>query len=121
MATLTVYSSAGDGALGRYPNETTYASAHDSTNATVNSGTETNATLGNDRESDSDFRIGRIFLPFDTSSLLDDATINSATLSVYCTSIGNVTSDAIDLVQTTQASGTSLANSDYQNIGIHNG
>lgn len=65
--------------------------------------------------SPSGYYLQRHHWPFDTSSIPNDATKSSATWSAYYDATGNDNTDggSISLVQSTQASGTALANADY--------
>jgi hypothetical protein len=66
--------------------------------------------------------IRRIFIPIDTSAIPMNATINSA--SLYFTPLsyqGNTNSTTANLVQTTQASTSSLDSADYDNVGSTSG
>lgn len=69
--------------------------------------------------------IGRTFLLFDTSSLPDNTTISSATISVY--SVGAIVRDAVNdgydfitVVQSSPASNTALVLDDYDKCGAVN-
>ena len=68
--------------------------------------------------------IDRAFLPFDTSAIPVNASIISAILNIYVTSVydrdddGN---DYINVVQAFQSSNASLVNADYQDCGSDNG
>lgn len=64
--------------------------------------------------------VGRAFFPFDTSSLGGSAEIQSATFSVYVTDVYNADSVSTRLVQTTQASPTSLSADDFDQCGSLN-
>ena len=59
--------------------------------------------------------IGRIFLPFDTSTLPDNAIVSAATVQFNVTSIAS-SNGTLHAVQTTQADPTSLAAGDFDNI-----
>ena len=87
---------------------------HSQRGATAAVGTAKSPTL---------YYIYRSLLPFDTSSIPDSATITSATLSAYVASKMNYDNDGDDfitLVQSTQASSTALATTDYARTGATN-
>ena len=116
MATLTVYAGAGDGFV-RSGGNSSWDTTHHLTNGgsafpTV-SAENVNASL-----SGSNYNIDRLFFPFDTSSLPDDATIDSATFSFYITAHGGT--NTLGIVQTSQADTTTLVTEDYDQCGsIH--
>jgi len=64
----------------------------------------------------SKYRLGRVFYPVDTSGIPDTATVTSANLNVAMKANSNYR-DSI-LVETTQASGTALATSDFGTVNI---
>lgn len=67
------------------------------------------------------YTIGRVFLPFDTSTIPSNASVVSANLALYAqtTSDGDPDgNDFIALVQTSQASTGNIANSDYAKTGL---
>jgi len=66
------------------------------------------------------YYIDRIFLPFDTSSLPDNAEIVSAMLVVVFTSASGGTR-GIGMVQTTQSDPANLASGDYSRMGTTEG
>ena len=119
MATLTVYAGAGDGHINN--NSSSWSTAHDNT-----SGNATDYTT-NPSESGVDYTdqwfIKRAFLPFDTSALPDDCTINSAKIYVYVTEIQDQDNDEyayLAAVHTFQASSSSITNADYDDCGSDN-
>lgn len=72
--------------------------------------------------SGSTFRIHRVFLPFDTSSIGAGSTVLSATLSLYrsdaVTAFNNTDTTSIEIVTQTQASNTSLVTDDYDQVSF---
>ena len=69
---------------------------------------------------DSTFEITRGFFLFDTSSIPDGATVQSATFSLYVNYIDNVENDGNDFVRlatATPASNTAIVNDDYDQVG----
>ena len=73
----------------------------------------------------SNSNIQRVFLPFDTSSIPNKASIISATLEFYrddsIDTFVNDDSTRVDLIQTTQASGTSYGSGDWDSIAWTSG
>lgn len=68
--------------------------------------------------------IRRVFLPFDTSSIPAGSSVSAATLNVYVTSKTNNLDDGVDyitVVQTSQATHTTLATSDFPSVGSTHG
>ena len=116
MGQKTFYTSAGDGwAQG----SGTWDGAHDSVSAGFTTNYTNNYFKVGSAES-SGFYISRVSLPFDTSSIPDRATITSATVRLYATSIRNEDNDGndwINVVGTTVASETTLSAPDYSKIG----
>ena len=122
--TSTFYSGAGDGWTDTYPGYATWATGHDLTSAPAGrvsytgSGEEGFATVGNPDGTNTYIRRG--YLPFDTSSLPDGDDISSATLSLWVVTVldgDNDGDDWINIVQTTQASNTTLSETDYDQCG----
>lgn len=69
---------------------------------------------------DGDYDLERAFLPFDTSSLPDNAIIESAKLKLYVTDKDSgacIEGDKLCVVQTSQASVTSLSTDDFNEVG----
>jgi hypothetical protein len=126
MASTETYNSisGGDGWVGA--GATTYAAVNAATTGTANTTDSSQVFCQNDRVSGSDFQIKRYFFPFDTSSLPDNCTITAATFSWYFTKDSaptafNPNSDAVSLIQTSQASSTSLTGNDFDNVGTTKG
>lgn len=121
MATKTFYSNAGgDGAVVK-DDSSDWATTRGASTGTVadTSGTNISARC----IENGNYTIGRLFLPFDTSSLPDDAIIESVTLMVYAFfAVGdNDGDDYVAVVQSTQASSTTLAVDDFDAIGSTEG
>lgn len=96
-----------------------WATAHDRTTCTTPSDTATVLVTRCDNASGS-YRIYRSFTLFDTSSIPDADTIDSATLSLWFNSINNAQSDSIGIVQTSPASNTAIVADDFNNFtAIH--
>lgn len=73
--------------------------------------------------SSSQYRIGRLFLSFDTSRIPSGSVIDSATVRIYVVSKSNVDNDGDDwmnIVQTSQADPFILAAEDYDQCGAIN-
>jgi hypothetical protein len=64
------------------------------------------------------YALSRLFFPVNTSSLPDNAIINSATFSLFgFFSVENADSDSACVIQTSQASTSSLSTSDWNSVG----
>lgn len=115
MAQLVVNSSAGDGSCNK--DASTWAGARDVTSGGA-SYTNTVADLVSRSNSGTSFTNARAFIPFDTSSIPDSNTIQSATLKIYITNLWqNAGSIQLCLVEGSQASTSSLTGTDYDNVG----
>lgn len=69
------------------------------------------------------FFIAHVFVLFNTAALLSGATISAAVLSLYCSAKSNVDNDGDDwmnVVQSSPASNTALANGDFDQCGAIN-
>ena len=118
--TQTFYPTAGDGYI--YSSNPSWDAAHDATAGIASNYTALAATTGIIKSSKL-YYIYRTFLPFDTSSIPDDAAITSASLNVYVYAKKNDDNDGDDfitLVQTSQASTTILAKEDFDQTGAIN-
>ena len=124
FATTTNYpTSAGDGICQRNCNNVsdTYLQCHNY--ASGNSTNYTSAALEIHHsyyEHYTVWLINRMFLPIDTSSL-GGAIISSATLHFYAKKNNDVDNDALSLIQTSQASTSTLSHADYDQVGTTKG
>ena len=119
--TVTFYPSAGDGSI--YKTSVSWDSAHDATSGTNSSHTASTAYVRSGKSSVGADQIERAFLPFDTSSLPDTATITDAKLKIYVESKLNNDNDGDDwvsVVQGSQPSTTSLSTADFDLAGSIN-
>lgn len=131
---VAYYAGVGDGYVESFESnsnpQTSWDTAHDSITGTAFDNIGATANVGVDYTivalgSLDEFTIDRLFLPFDTSAISDTAAIVSATLNIYVTSKSDtITSPSgqryITVVQTTQASNTSLTEADYDQCGSVN-
>ncbi|MBI5794240.1 VCBS repeat-containing protein, partial [Candidatus Uhrbacteria bacterium] len=116
--TETFYPTTGDGYISKY--NASWDTAHDATSGSSATATSTSTLLTGTSKSSSYYYLYRSFLPFDTSSIPDDATVTSATLNIYPYSKKNDDNDGDDfvtVVQTSQASTTSLSTADFDQAG----
>ena len=117
--TATFYSGTGDGSI--QSNGSTWSATRSGTSLAVDATDESSIIRSAFLKT---YFINRGWLPFNTSSIPASATINSATTSVYVSAKQNAENDGndfISVVQTSQASETSLATSDWSAIGITEG
>jgi len=106
----------GDKALAYYDGAT-WATSHDATSANFS---YDNSYVGERIEAANHYTIRRYFLPFDTSAIADTDIVYEAIMKVYVTSVTSGDQDGEDyvaVVQSSQASATSIANSDYNDLG----
>lgn len=115
---LTYYTGSGDGDITQ--NGGSWNLAHDPSIGTVGS-TTPNISAGSDL--DTRYDVARGFLPFNTSAIPSGYVVASAVLSVYVYSTGTATvldNDAnafVSVVQTSQASSTTLIADDFDQCG----
>lgn len=70
------------------------------------------------------YYVGRSFYPFDTSSLPNSAEISAAVFSAFkdnTNTVRNDDSDSVSLIQTSQASATTLSTADFDAVGTTKG
>lgn len=124
MATLTVYSGAGDGFVGS-GSKTTWDAAHDDTTGSdVGYSTNTDRPTAGSFGGASNYNIRRGFIPLDTSSLPGGAIVTTATLDLYIQHLIDADNDSqayVSIVQTSQASSSSLVTGDIDNVGSTKG
>lgn len=123
MPTVTVYAGPGDGHIGGGSN-TSWALARSQAagdgGASTDYTTDNRPLLGWESNNAGDpktYFIHRGFLPFDTSSLPDDAVITAATLYCYVTQKYSVSAGSCCLVAGTPASNTALVDDDFDQVG----
>lgn len=118
--TTSYYSGAGDGEVRYEGSGATWDTVHDAATGTAAYATSTRAIVGSYLYSGGGYIIYRSFLPFDTSGIGSGQTISSATLKIRPSDKWNADNDGDDfiaVVQTTQASTTTLATADYDTCG----
>lgn len=118
------FSGTGDGDV-RYVGGASWDTAHDATAGTAASTTDANAFVGVGAVDIKGvtYDIYRMFLPFNTASVPATAMITAATLNVYVDAVSNGDNDGADyltVVQTSQATHTTLATGDFDQAGAIN-
>ncbi|MEK7113830.1 MAG: hypothetical protein AAB873_03315, partial [Patescibacteria group bacterium] len=95
LTTTTIYATVGDGFVAK--TNANWATAHDATTGSEVDYTATtyDVKVGNTPTA---YKIQRAFIPFDTSSIPDNAVITSAKLKVYVESKSNLDNDEEDFV-----------------------
>jgi hypothetical protein len=112
MPESTFYSiAAGDGDVSN--DDASWATCHDA--ATGDQARPGNATSFAQGRLSGTYKCQRLFHPFDTSSIADTSTVDSAIYSAFAngTTIANVDSTDLRVVETSQASSTTLVTADY--------
>jgi len=116
MATVKIYAEAGDGQI--TSTNAVWNTAHDATTGSANAAiTSFNVQS---RHDGSTYRVSRVFVPFDTTSIPNGAIITAATLNLYVIATSNTDNDGddwVNVVQTDQASTATLDNDDINNCG----
>jgi Salmonella virulence plasmid 65kDa B protein len=121
--TSTFYASTGDGHIESEISGFNWDAAHDAAAGTQTKDAETFAVSGSYRTGGGFAGISRVFLPFDTSTLPDTDAVDSATVSVYPTTVSNGDNDGDDwmnIIQATQATSSSLVDEDFDQCGAIN-
>lgn len=119
----TFYAGSGDGYSAVWESTSSWATVHDATTGNDTSATTTTTYAGfcQHQTTGGKTSILRAFFPFDTASLPDTDDISAATLTLYSTgTTANGDNDGdnfVAIVQTSQASNTTLANADYDTCG----
>lgn len=111
-----------DGFTGRINNSESWSSIHDSTGQTAGAASSVGSIAGYRRSTSSSslWRNNfRSFYLFDTSSITDTDTVDSATMELYITAHREQIEGSIDfyVVDMNPDSNTTLANADYLNYG----
>jgi uncharacterized delta-60 repeat protein len=118
--TVTYYAGTGDGYTNK-GDDFDWDTTHDAAASPTASHTDTNSFFcRTGKDASEHYIITRVFFPFDTSGLPDNAVFSNATLSLYVDSKQNKDDDAEDffvVVQTIQPSPTSLSTGDYDLCG----
>ncbi len=108
-----------DGTVRAHATGTVYANTHDATDGDVADPTAATVNWAENHDNlDADpFYINRGFLLFDTSSIPDGDTIDSATIVIVGTSKANDNSDSINIYLSTPATNTNLVLADVDQVG----
>lgn len=117
--TTSYYAGSGDGWL-QANDGTSWANVHALTTATANSGASSGLSSSYYNNVGSAFWIARMFFPIDTSGLPDNASITSASFNVYVynwTQYDDAGTQNHCLVQTNQASTSTIASGDFDECG----
>ena len=118
--TTSYYAGQGDGTVYNGGNTTSWANCHDTASGNSVDRTATADYIDAEQSIAGSWQIGRGYFPIDTSGLTSGVTISGATMNIRDanTSAG---SNNLGLVQTFQASNTTLAVGDYEDCGSDNG
>lgn len=120
--TTSFYGMSGDGSIS-YNASTSWAIAHDALTGNLSNYTATTFKVNSGSLKGGKFNIERVFLPFDTSALPDNATVTDAKLKIFTDAkldADNDGDDWVSVVQASQGSATSLAVADYDLAGSIN-
>ena len=118
MPTTDFYAGAGDGRVNNSNSSTTWATIHDAAtgNASSSVATTTNIYATTSAPSTT-FTCIRSFFPIDTSGLSDTCTVTAADFVFNINSVANSGTQTPALVQTSQASTSSLVSADFDQCG----
>lgn len=122
---VTVYSHAGDGHIGAF--QTDWVDTRDSLDGVVNDQTDCSPApclVVAAFDEFPPYGVIRGFIPFDTSSIPSGATVTAASVNLYATGVTNGDNDGNDfltLVESSQVNYTSMATTDFNNIGTTEG
>jgi len=117
--TESYYSGAGDGNVYRVITDTTWSNARNTADGTGVNYTGTNGNMAYSNFASPYYHVARGFFPVDTSALPDNAIISSATFYIYALSDkAYVDNASFCLIQTSQASPSSLAVGDYDALTL---
>ena len=118
VSTVTFSPAAGDGTVSN--SGTVWSTIHDAITGNAANATAVTTDIGSGLSATSTYQISRMFLPFNTSSIPDNATITSAKLKVFVeTKLNNDNDgdDFITVVRGTQPSVSTLTTADYDLTG----
>lgn len=117
MAVINIFNAGvGDGSCGN--DNASWATCHDAVSGVGAEPTASVSSIVARSNSGTSYSIARAFFPFDTSIIPNEAIITAATFSFYVNTVWtNNGSMTFALVQTTQASNTTLTSADYDQCG----
>ncbi|MBI2416008.1 MAG: DUF2380 domain-containing protein [Candidatus Kerfeldbacteria bacterium] len=120
--TASFFPATGDGVVSK--KHAFWNTVHDAKFGSSANATSTEGYVRSGKTALGKYQIDRLFLPFDTASLPDDAIVTAARLTVYVQAKMNADNDGDDfitLIQTSQPSLTTLSVADYDVAGdVHN-
>lgn len=119
--TTSFYAGAGDGRV-QYTGAAAWSTARDAATGTFANYTDAEDYVGGfTHYNGSTYSVVRGFLPTDTSALTSGATISSATLNIWPTDKADTNTTRMEVIQTSQASTSSLATSDFSAVTFTSG
>lgn len=114
-ATTSYYVGSGDGVVGK--DDAVFSTARGAATGEFNFDTATTSSVSA-QFSGGVYEIVRMFLPTDTSGIVDTDTITSAILYLRTSSKADANSDSLYIVPTTQASTSALENTDFSALSF---